>query len=41
MMKKTRYTPQEEQALMAVPEDLVQAILAARRAETGTPGGPG
>lgn len=31
----------EEQALMTVPEDLVQAILAARRAETGVRGGPG
>jgi len=31
----------EEQALRAVPEDLVQAILAARRVQTGTPGGPG
>lgn len=28
----------EEQALKAVPEDLVQAILAARRAESGAAG---
>ena len=31
----------EEQALKAVPEDLVQGILAARRAEKGAPGDRG